>query len=66
MKANHELLTRYHNDFRLLNGKLLECYGFKNELKTSLSHISTILDLEEVSSTEEMGFPPSLIEDMEI
>lgn len=65
MEADHELFKRYHNDFHLLNGKLLEYYGLKEEIKNSLSYIPTIPDLEEVASKEVMGFLPSVIEDME-
>lgn len=65
MEADHELFKRYHNDFQLLNGKLLEYYGLKDELKNSLSHIPSIQDLEEVSSKEVMEFSPSVIGDME-
>lgn len=55
MEADHELFKRYHNDFQLLNGKLLEYYGHKDELKKCLSHIPTEHDLEEVSFMEVMG-----------
>ncbi|MCG7345510.1 hydrolase [Sporosarcina sp. ACRSL] len=65
MEADHDLFKRYHNDFQLLNGKLLEYYELKDELKNSLSHIPTVTDLEEVSSKEVMEFLPSVIGDME-
>lgn len=29
METNKEIFQEYHNDFRLLNGKLLDYYGFK-------------------------------------
>ncbi|WP_060209944.1 hypothetical protein [Sporosarcina koreensis] len=65
MEADNELFKRYHNDFQLLNGKLLEYYGLKDELKNSLSHIATVPDLEEVASMEVTGFLPSVLGDME-
>lgn len=65
MEAEIELFKRYHNDFQLLNGKLLEYYGLKDELKNSLSQIPTAPDLEDVSSKEVMEFLPSVIGDME-
>lgn len=33
MDADEGLYTLYHNDFRLLNGKLLEYYGDTDELR---------------------------------
>lgn len=65
MEADNELFKRYHSDFQLLNGKLLEYYELKDELKNSLSHTQTAPDLEEVSSKEVMEFIPSVIGDME-
>ncbi|MGG0667021.1 hydrolase [Lederbergia citrisecunda] len=65
MEADNELFKRYHNDFQLLNGKLLEYYGIKDELKNSLFHIPTVPDLEEVAYKEVMGFLPSVIGDMD-
>ncbi|MFS0688769.1 hydrolase [Sporosarcina sp. 179-K 8C2 HS] len=65
MEADHEFFKRYHNDFQLLNGKLLEYYGLKDELKNSLSQITIAPDLEEVDSKKVMEFLPSVIGDME-
>ena len=42
MDVDKELFNLYHNDFRLLNGKLLEYYGFTDELRKTLSDIPTI------------------------
>ena len=38
MEVDKEVYTLYHNDFRLLNGKLLEYYGFTDELRNMLSY----------------------------
>ncbi|MDN4608658.1 zinc dependent phospholipase C family protein [Sporosarcina highlanderae] len=65
MEADNEVFKRYHNDFQLLNGKLLEYYGLKDELKNSLTHIPAVIDLDEVSSKDVMEFLPSVIGDME-
>lgn len=65
MEENNEILHLYHNDFRLLNGKLLEYYGLKNDLSRRLSKFPTILDLEEVKSEEVKKFLPFLLNDME-
>lgn len=65
MEADKELYKLYHNDFKLLNGKLLEYYGMKAELKKQLSHSPTILDLEEVKSIDVEKFVPYVLGDME-
>jgi hypothetical protein len=65
MEANKEIYHLYHNDFRLLNGKLLEYYGYTDELRKMLSYFPTILDLEEVKSTDVEDFIPYVLGDME-
>ena len=65
MEADKEILNLYHNDFRLLNGKLLEYYGFKDELRKTLSNIPTIFDLQEVKSKDVEEFIPYVLGDME-
>ncbi len=65
MEVDKELLNLYHNDFRLLNGKLLEYYGFTDELRKTLSHIPVILDLQEVKSKDVEEFIPYVLGDME-
>ena len=65
MDADEGLYKLYHNDFRLLNGKLLEYYGFTDELRKTFSHFPTILDLEEVKSKDVEKFVPYVLGDME-
>lgn len=65
MEDNEEILNLYHNDFRLLNGKLLEFYGFTDELRKTLSNFPAILDLEEVKSADVEKFVPYVLGDME-
>ncbi|WP_199613788.1 zinc dependent phospholipase C family protein [Paenibacillus alkalitolerans] len=65
MEANKELYNLYHNDFRLLNGKLLEYYGFTDELRKMLGYLPTIFDLEEVKSKDVEQFIPYVLGDME-
>ncbi|MFF2888349.1 zinc dependent phospholipase C family protein [Paenibacillus sp. NPDC057967] len=64
MENNPEVLQLYHNDFRLLNGKLLDYYGCHEELREILSHRPPIADLQEVSSQEVEAFIPLVMEDM--
>lgn len=65
MEADQELYKLSHNDFRLLNGKLLEYYGYTDELREILSYHPTILDLEEVKSKDVEEFIPSALEDLD-
>ncbi|CAG9608164.1 zinc dependent phospholipase C family protein [Pseudoneobacillus rhizosphaerae] len=65
MDADEGLYKLYHNDFRLLNGKLLEYYGFTDELRKILSsHFPAIIDLEEVNSKDVEKFVPYVLGDM--
>lgn len=66
MEANKEVFNLYHNDFQLLNGKLLEYYDFTDELRKMLSFpLPTIFDLQEVKSTDVEKFVPYVLGDME-
>jgi len=65
IETNKELLNLYHNDFQLLNGKLLEYYDFTDELREKLSYPPTIFDLQEVKSEDVEEFIPYVLRDME-
>lgn len=65
IEANKETAELYHGDFRLLNGKLLEFYGFYDELTKALDHVPDIIDLQEVTTKDFEKFIPSVLEDME-
>jgi hypothetical protein len=65
MGADDGLYNLYHNDFRLLNGKLLEYYGFTEEFRKILSQCPTILDLEEVNSDDVEKYVPYALEDLD-
>jgi hypothetical protein len=65
MESNKEIFDLYYNDFRLLNGKLLEYYGVTDDLKKSISYFPAIVDLEEVMSNEVENFNPYVLGDME-
>lgn len=65
MEADKELYRTYHNDFRLLNGKLLEYYGFTDEFRKMLCYLPAIFDLEEVKSKEVEQFIPYALDDLD-
>ncbi len=64
MDADDGLYKLYHNDFRLLNGKLLEHYGFSDELRKLFSHYHLTQDLDEVTSIEVEKLVPYVLGDM--
>ncbi|KRG16723.1 hydrolase [Lederbergia galactosidilytica] len=65
MEADEGLYTLYHQDFRLLNGKLLEHYGLTNDLQKAFGQIPAMIDLEEVKAQDVEKFVPSVLGDME-
>jgi hypothetical protein len=65
MDVDKEVLPLYHNDFRLLNGKLLAYYGVAEELIITQSDIPAIIDLHEVKSKDVQAFIPNVVGDMD-
>jgi hypothetical protein len=65
MDADEGLYKLYHNDFQLLNGKLLEHYGITKELRTTFSHSPALIDLDVVQSKDVEKFVPYVLGDME-
>ncbi|WP_391119721.1 hydrolase [Psychrobacillus sp. L3] len=65
LEAKKETFNFYHNDFRLLNGKLLEYYGFTDELRKMLKFLPAIPDLQEVKSKDVEEFIPYVLGDMQ-
>lgn len=65
LEVNPEILTRYHQDFRLLNAKLLKHYDPNRLLITLVrANHAEIFDLEEVKLPEIESFIPYVMEDM--
>ncbi|MCC3375729.1 zinc dependent phospholipase C family protein [Cohnella sp. REN36] len=64
MEADPEWHPRYHHDFRLLNGKLLEHYGLKDTLRRAFEALPSVMDLEEVKSKEVEALVPHVLGDM--
>lgn len=65
MQADPNLYQTYHQDFRLLNGRLLEHYGLKDALSKKLTDVPAVPDLEEVESKDIEAFIPHLRGDLE-
>jgi len=64
MQADSELYSRYHQDFRILNGKLLEHYGAADEMRKAIDNPPEVMDLQEVKSRDVAAFVPQVLEDM--
>lgn len=66
MQEDPGVYPLYHNDFKLLNGKLLEHYGCTDEMKSAiLNKASEVMDLDEVKSRDALEFVPYVLGDME-
>ncbi len=65
MEADKSIFNRYHNDFRLLNGKLLDYYGYTQQLSAAISKNGTIIETEEVKSNDIKELVPYVIGDMD-
>lgn len=64
IEADPRIMNRYHNDFRLLNGKLLDYYRFTHELREALDNSSVISEIEEVKTSDLKGFVYDVKSDM--
>ncbi|MFD1335011.1 zinc dependent phospholipase C family protein [Oceanobacillus iheyensis] len=64
MESNKEIFQLYHQDYRILNAKLLEFYDCKNELNAHLKSNIEIKDLDEVKSQDIKNFIDCVLDDM--
>ncbi|KYG92062.1 hydrolase [[Bacillus] sp. KCTC 13219] len=58
------VLALYHQDFRLLNSKLLDYYQLTYTLQSAFNNKATITHLQEVTEQEVVQFFPYVLEDM--
>ena len=65
MEAKPELLNAYHNDFKILNAKLIEHYHLKEPLSALLTKPFETCYLQEVSNDEVIAFIPSALNDLQ-
>ncbi|WP_195576162.1 zinc dependent phospholipase C family protein [Paenibacillus sp. 1001270B_150601_E10] len=65
MEEDAGVYSLYHNDFRLLNGKLLERYGCKEEMRKAIYNPPAVMDLQEVKSSDVIAFVPHVLGDMD-
>ncbi|MBM7583749.1 hypothetical protein JOC86_000286 [Bacillus pakistanensis] len=59
------LLSLYHQDFQLLNAKLLQHYGCEDQLRTRLQEPVTIIPTDEVSVKKLKEFLPYVLGDLD-
>lgn len=65
MEQDPNILALYHEDFRLLNAKLLDFYGLDSELLKEMEHSRAMVDLEEVTIKDVLDFLPYVKADMQ-
>ena len=65
METDTNIFNRYHNDFRILNGKLLDYYNFTQPLREALSRSSEIVETEEVKCSDIDEFIPYVLGDLD-
>lgn len=65
IETDESILEAYHNDFKLLNGKLLDYYGCLDELRELLMSPSKLPKLEEIPEGNLEKFLPFVLEDMD-
>ena len=65
IENDENILSLYHDDFRLLNGKLLDYYGISVESLNNTEKGSSVIDLEEVTIKDVKELLPSVYEDMD-
>ncbi len=65
MENDNAIFNQYHNDFRLLNGKLVHHYDLKVELQQQLQKNHEIIEIEEVTSDQINTFIPFVLNDLE-
>lgn len=56
IEHDQTILSMYHNDFKLLNGKLLHLYDKDQQLFPFLNQKATIANIEEVSEENVLAF----------
>ena len=65
VEADTNIFNRYHEDFRLLNGKLLDYYCCTKQLTEVLHNIRPFVEIEEVQLNDLEQFIPCVIGDMD-
>lgn len=64
MESDQTIFTQYHQDFRLLNGKLLDYYDLNGKVLLDWDKSGVIIEIEEVSTKNVHEFIPYLLADM--
>ncbi len=64
MENDPQFYTVYHEDFRLLNGKLLKHFGLKEELEASLQAFCSFPEMKEINKADVSSFLDSAVEDL--
>ena len=65
MESDPELQTLYHQDFRLLNGKLAHYYGVKEVLTNDFKQQVELFDIDEVKASNTCKLAQYVLEDIQ-
>ncbi len=65
MESNAEVAALYHQDFSLLNAKLVVHYGIKDELIFGLTESVDIIEIDEVKGSDVTAFITYALADLE-
>ncbi|MFJ8528986.1 hydrolase [Bacillus sp. NPDC094106] len=64
IENNQTILSMYHNDFKLLNGKLLHHYDNDQQFLSLLNQEANIVKIEEVTAENVLAFRKLIFDDM--
>ena len=64
IESNPIILNLYHQDFHILNAKLIEHYGYKDELINLLGQPSNLIEIEEIKTDNLFKLSKYVLEDM--
>ena len=65
LETKPELLNAYHNDFKMLNAKLIEHYHLNEQLSALFKEPFETCYLQEVSTDEVTAFIPNILNDLQ-
>ncbi|MBS4193587.1 zinc dependent phospholipase C family protein [Lederbergia citri] len=64
IEHDENMVNNYHNDFRLLNGKLLDYYGIGSDILNDIKIGHSIVEIDEVTKQDVQDLMPFIAEDM--
>jgi len=65
IEHDENMINKYHNDFRSLNGKLLNHYGIGRDILNDMKIGHSIVEIDEVTKQDVQDLMPFIAEDMD-